>query len=465
MSGHRDFRIIGKTELRSGFLSVDEIEFEFRKFDGQMSGPLKHEIMERGDSVAVLAFDKRLGALVLVKQFRVAAALNPRPKDAWLLEIPAGKVEHGETDRETARRELEEETGYVLRDRNVKSEDLKKLERFRHIGTAYVSPGGTTERVHLYYVEVDEELDRLPSAGGGNRAEREDIKVLHMTPEEAYRAIDAGDIADAKTIIALQWFRQQSRQEPSQTKEHERHYYRFNQFGMFTGGGPVIGFKIGDIGCVHDVDVWVNSENTDMLMDRFFGRSISSRVRYLGAEKADGERIVKDTIATELREALGSEFFIRPGDHRITGPGYLRYAPHNVRRIVHVASVQGAPGRDMKADPAVSRDGVTKALHKVHMLNEAMRTYEPRYRSILIPLLGAGQGGVKAEAIAGQIVPAVVEFLTAYPGTALQNIYFAAYTDWDYRVLSRALDRFTAREVGVARAVLEPFFESPKAPA
>jgi ADP-ribose pyrophosphatase len=458
LSGDRDYRILSKRRVHPGFLNIDEVDFEFKKFKGGSTGTITHQIMERGDSVAVLAYDRRLGAFVLVKQFRVAVALNERVSDAWLLEIPAGGIDAGETARETARRELREETGYAVCDLHIKSEDVRKLERFKHICTAYVSPGGTTERVHIYYIEVDEAMDRLPGAGGGNPAEGEDIKVVHMSPEDVFRAIDAGEVLDAKLIIAAQWFRNRGQTSAAHSGEHQKTFYRFNSFGIFEKGrGPVIGFKIGDIGNVHGVDVWLNSENTDMVMDRFFGRSISSRVRYLGAEKSGDDRIVGDTIANELRTALGGEFFIKPGDHLVTGPGYLRYAPHKVRRIIHVASVQGAVGRGMVADAIVSRDGVTKALMKVHKLNEGMRASK-RYRSILIPLLGAGQGGVKAADIADAIVPAVIDFLTAHQDTALEKIFFAAYSDWDYRVLARALNRYTASELGV-RAVLEPFID------
>ena len=49
-------------------------------------------------------------------------------------------------------------------------------------------------------------------------------------------------------------------------------------------------------------------------------------------------------------------------------------------------------------------------------------------------------------------------FLTAHQDTALEKIFFAAYSDWDYRVLARALNRYTASELGV-RAVLEPFID------
>src|SRR5262249_36203483 len=46
-----------------------------------------------------------------------------------------------------------------------------------------------------------------------------------------------------------------------------------------------IGYKTGALDHIKDVDVWVNGESTDMMMDRFLGRSISGRIRYLGAKK------------------------------------------------------------------------------------------------------------------------------------------------------------------------------------
>ena len=89
------------------------------------------------------------------------------------------------------RREIEEELGY-------------RADRIEHVATFYVSPGGSSERIWVYYAEV-RAAGRV-SAGGGLRGEHEDIRVVSISPEDARAALKDGRIADAKTIIGLQWF-------------------------------------------------------------------------------------------------------------------------------------------------------------------------------------------------------------------------------------------------------------------
>ena len=74
-----------------------------------------------------------------------------------------------------------------------------------HIATFYVSPGGTSERIMLYYAEVGN-TDRV-AAGGGLASESEDIQLTEVALPELWRALDAGKILDAKTIIGVMWLR------------------------------------------------------------------------------------------------------------------------------------------------------------------------------------------------------------------------------------------------------------------
>jgi hypothetical protein len=67
---------------------------------------------------------------------------------------------------------------------------------------AFMSPGSVTERLHLFLAEIDGS-DR-PDAGGGKVEEGEDIEVLQIPLDQALAMIDAGEIADAKTIMLLQ---------------------------------------------------------------------------------------------------------------------------------------------------------------------------------------------------------------------------------------------------------------------
>jgi ADP-ribose pyrophosphatase len=73
-----------------------------------------------------------------------------------------------------------------------------------HISTFYLSPGGTSERIILYYAEVDGEKT---SAGGGLAEEGEDIVNVELSVEDALAQVSSGEIADAKTIIAILWLK------------------------------------------------------------------------------------------------------------------------------------------------------------------------------------------------------------------------------------------------------------------
>ena len=177
---------------------VIRARLQYRRFDGQMSDPVTRINFERGDAVGVLLYDPQDDAVILVRQFRypVYAGLAPNEregdgaKQAWLLEIVAGVVDEGRTVKEVANKELLEEAGY-----EVKGE-------LQLIATIYPSPGGTSERVHLFLGEVDHR--RRTGKGGGVVAEGEDTQVVVLPFGKAMNMVAGGEICDAKTIIALQ---------------------------------------------------------------------------------------------------------------------------------------------------------------------------------------------------------------------------------------------------------------------
>jgi ADP-ribose pyrophosphatase len=77
----------------------------------------------------------------------------------------------------------------------------------------YVSPGGSSERIMLYYAEVgaNERVD----AGGGRAAEHEDIEQVELTLPELQNALAQSEVRDAKTLIAVQWLLLQTGQPES----------------------------------------------------------------------------------------------------------------------------------------------------------------------------------------------------------------------------------------------------------
>jgi nudix-type nucleoside diphosphatase (YffH/AdpP family) len=176
-----------KARILDDFFKVDEAHLRFEKFDGQMTPLIRRLSFERGDSVAALIFNPQARLVFLVNQFRYPTLEKGH---GWITEVVAGAVDEDETPEAAIRREVIEETGL----------NPSALE---HISTFFVSPGGTSERIILYYAEVSAESK--VSQGGGLVSEAEDILTVSVTLDEALNQVATGQIVDAKTIIGLYW--------------------------------------------------------------------------------------------------------------------------------------------------------------------------------------------------------------------------------------------------------------------
>jgi nudix-type nucleoside diphosphatase (YffH/AdpP family) len=184
---------IKKTKrILDSFFKVDHSILQFEKFDGSLSEEVVRLNLERGDSVAALLVNREEEKIILIKQFRFPVYTKEK-NNAWTWEIVAGMVENGQSKEEAIIREIAEETGY----------NVSKVDSLFYF---YPTPGGSNEKVQLYYVEVEQE-DKTFS-GGGVISEGEDILVREFSYAEALQMMDAGEIIDAKTIIALMWFRE-----------------------------------------------------------------------------------------------------------------------------------------------------------------------------------------------------------------------------------------------------------------
>ena len=137
--------------------------------------PLTRAVVHHPGSAVVLVRDSR-GRILLVRQFRA-------PARDYLWEIPAGKIDAGETPLKAAKRELKEETGYSAR-------SWKKLVSF------WASPGFLAEKMTIYLAE---DL----KAGEAEPADDERIERRWFTRKEIEAGILSGRIADGKTMIAL----------------------------------------------------------------------------------------------------------------------------------------------------------------------------------------------------------------------------------------------------------------------
>ena len=104
--------------------------------------------------------------------------------------FPGGLSLPWEPDEKTLIREIEEETGY-------------RVGAVQKLFSAFMSPGALTEKLHFFIAEYD----ARPGQGGGLKEEGEDIEGREMPFDKAYAMIATGEIADAKTIMLLQYAR------------------------------------------------------------------------------------------------------------------------------------------------------------------------------------------------------------------------------------------------------------------
>jgi len=179
--------ILGKRRVFDGFFKIDEAELRYEKFDGTMSDTVKRLNFERGDSVAAIIVNTDTQSVILTNQFKYPV-YDKGP--GWITEAVAGMVGPGEDARDALAREILEETGY-------------RITEVTPIATFYVSPGGSSERIILSYVEVHSR--DLIQAGGGVASEHEDIALVELPLDDVERAISDGRIVDAKTLVGLMW--------------------------------------------------------------------------------------------------------------------------------------------------------------------------------------------------------------------------------------------------------------------
>lgn len=189
-----------------------------------------------------------------------------------------------------------------------------------------------------------------------------------------------------------------------------------------------VGITSGSIRRVHDADVWVNSENTDMRMARHTDFSVSAIIRYWGAARDEAGRITEDLVADELERIAAPRRPVAPAAALVTGPGALA-TTNNVRHVIHVAAVAGEPGEGYRQ---VSDIGGC-------VLNALARAEDLDVRTILFPLLGTGGAGADVSRTARLLVQAAVHYIERHESTRLRRISFLAYDDHERAALDDAV--------------------------
>lgn len=147
---------------------------EDKAVDPKTGFEISRSVVRHNGSAVILAVHKK--NILLVRQYRL-----PAEKSLW--ELPAGKVDEGETPMAAAKRELAEETGYTA-------------ENWSLLASFYASPGFVNERMHVYLA-----TDLIK--GKATPMDDERIEMAWFKRKEVALLIQNGKIEDAKTLIGF----------------------------------------------------------------------------------------------------------------------------------------------------------------------------------------------------------------------------------------------------------------------
>ena len=172
--------------LSDDWYVLKKTTFDFLRSDGTWQQQSR-ETYDRGNGATLLLYNQERRTVILTRQFRFPAFVNGH--SGLLIEAAAGLLD-GAAPEERIRAEVEEETGYRVRD-------------VRMVFEAFMSPGSVTEKLYFFVAAYD--ASSKAALGGGNRAEGEDIAIFELSIGDAMRAITCGEIVDGKTIMLLQY--------------------------------------------------------------------------------------------------------------------------------------------------------------------------------------------------------------------------------------------------------------------
>jgi O-acetyl-ADP-ribose deacetylase (regulator of RNase III) len=181
-----------------------------------------------------------------------------------------------------------------------------------------------------------------------------------------------------------------------------------------------IGIITGAISNIKGIDVWVNSENTNMQMARFYESSISAVIRYLGAEKDKFGKVTNDILIKLLENELDGNLYVNPTTVIATSAGKLTQS-HKVKKILHVASVQGEIGAGYKPIHNI-QDCIKNVLEK-------MDASEEKLESVLFPLLGTGTAKGDLTETISILFDITTNYFDLNKTSKIKEVLFLAYTD------------------------------------
>lgn len=198
-------------------------------------------------------------------------------------------------------------------------------------------------------------------------------------------------------------------------------------FSIKGSPSKAVGLITGDIQNVNIADIWVNSENTNMQMARFYDGSVSGVIRYMGATKDDKGNVVDDVISNELQRVMGKDRYVDPGTVIPTGAGEL-VKSNGVKRVFHAAAVQGVIGEGYF--PVKNfQSCVRRAMELVDLPDKKNQNCS----SLLFPLFGTGTGKGDVEGAFRKMLETALGYFRAKKNTQIDRVYFLNYSQAEFR--------------------------------
>ncbi len=174
MAMNPETEVIDHREIYSGVivkLHVDTVRLP----SGRTA--IREVMLHPGGVVAIPVLDD--GRVLLIRQFRY-------PLGKYILELPAGKLDHDLPPRDTVALEIEEECGF-------------RASTLDYQCSFYTSPGISNEIIHFY-------VARGLTPVRQSLQEGEHITVEALSLDDCLHRLETGEIADAKTILGILWY-------------------------------------------------------------------------------------------------------------------------------------------------------------------------------------------------------------------------------------------------------------------
>jgi GDP-mannose pyrophosphatase NudK len=182
----QSIKILEKKILSANWYKLYKYTYETVDQKGQTK--VEHrEAYDRGNGAAILLYNSAQKTVILTRQFRLPTFINGND-DGMMIEACAGLLDK-DNPEDCIRKETEEETGY-------------RISHVERVFELYMSPGSVTEILYFFVGEYSK--DQKVNEGGGV-AEEENIEVMEMPFEIAWKKVEKKEIKDAKTVILLQY--------------------------------------------------------------------------------------------------------------------------------------------------------------------------------------------------------------------------------------------------------------------